>query len=465
MENAAKLKEKLFLKNKNFYLEIDEKIEKNIQEFSKGYKDFLNKNKTEREVVKNTIEFAKKLGFEEFDENKKYKKGDKIYLNNRGKAAIMAVIGKENLETGINIIASHADSPRLDLKQKPLYEDDSLALFKTQYYGGIKKYQWANVPLAIHGTICKSNGEQLDICIGEEENEVKFIVSEILIHLAEAQMNKKVMKAIEGEQLNVLAGSKPFKDEKESDLIRLNILKLLNEKCGIIEEDLVSADLYCVPAAKASDIGLDSSMVAAYGQDDKVCVYTSYKAILDYSAKNKTAVVVFADKEEIGSCGNTGFDSNFVKNFIIKLCKNQNADFITTCKNSSCLSADVTAAFDPNWPDVFDKKNCAYFNKGVSINKYTGGRGKGGSSEASAEFLFKIRNMLNKNNIPWQACTMGKVDIGGGGTVAKYVASLDIDVIDLGVGLLSMHSPVEISSKLDIYMLFKAYKAFLEQME
>ncbi len=460
MDKVKELKEKLMLKKQSAYIDTDENKVRDSFNFCEGYKKFLDKCKTEREVVAQAIEMAENLGFREFNINNSYKAGDKVYYNNRNKALILAVIGEENLHNGINIIASHADAPRLDLKQNPLYESDGISLFKTQYYGGIKKYQWTTIPMSLHGKICLKDGKELDICIGEEDDESKFIISEILIHLATDQLGKKANKAVEGEQLNAIAGTMPYKANEGNDLIKLNVLNLLNEKYGITEEDFCSADLTLVPAAKACDIGFDSSIVASYGQDDRICVYTSLMALLEYTGKGKTAIAVFADREEIGSCGNTGFDSDFIKNFIMDLSENQQATYTTVCKNSACISADVTAAFDPAWPEVFDKNNTAYLNHGVVITKYTGSRGKGGASEASAEFVSKVRNMLNDNNIPWQACELGKVDVGGGGTVAKFAAALNIDVLDMGVALLSMHAPIELSSKLDTYLLYEAYKYF-----
>ncbi len=462
--DAKELQEKLTIKRQSAYITLDENEKKNIYDFAEGYKIFLDKCKTEMELVAYSIELAKKAGFKEFDSEKTYKAGDKIYCNNRDKALVLAVIGEEEIEKGINMIASHGDAPRIDLKQTPLYESGEICLFKTQYYGGIKKYQWTTTPMALHGRVYLKDGKKVDLCIGEDDKDCKFFISEILIHLATEQMSKKANKAVEGEQLNVIAGTVPYKSDEGKDLIKLNVLKILNEKYGIVEEDLVSADLTFVPAVKACDIGFDSSIVAAYGQDDRICVYTSLQAILQYNGKAKTAVAVFADREEVGSSGNTGFDSDFIKNFLIELSDAFKVKYTNMIKNSYCISADVTAAFDPSWQEAFDKNDVAYLNHGISMSKYGGVRGKAGASEASAQLVSKIRKMLNDNNIYWQCCTLGKVDLGGGGTVAKFAAALNMDAIDMGVALLSMHSPVELSSKLDTYMFYKTCIAFFQMI-
>lgn len=451
---------------KNGWETINSEEKQNIFAFCEKYADFLNKAKTEREAVRETVRLARENGFVELEETSRLKKGDRVYAVNKEKGVLLAVIGSDT-EAGMNIIAAHVDCPRLDLKQNPLYEDTDLALFKTHYYGGIKKYQWTALPLAIHGVVIKSNGEKIDISIGENENEPVFCITDLLPHLADEQMKKNMREAITGEGLNILAGSMPGKEEKEK--FKSEILRLLNEKYGIVEEDFLSAELEAVPAYKARDLGFDKSMIAAYGQDDRVCSYTALCGILEINSPEKTAVCVLADKEEIGSVGNTGMQSRFFEDTIARILaleKNNYSDLSIrkAFSNSLCLSADVGAAADPNFKDVFEAQNAPKLNYGILLTKYTGSRGKSGSNDASAETVGKIRRLFNDNGIVWQMGELGKVDAGGGGTVAQFVANLNIETIDCGVPLLSMHSPFEVAGKLDIYMAYKAYKSFLQNL-
>ncbi len=460
---AKELKDKLFMNKKNTGLIMSDAEMKAADKFNEGYKSFLDNSKTEREAVKSAVAIAKKAGFTEFQVGKKYKAGDKVYCNNRGKAVILAVLGKESIEKGVNILAAHIDSPRLDLKQNPIYEDTELAFFKTHYYGGIKKYQWTTVPMALHGVITKKDGSVIEVKIGEDDKDPVFVVTDLLIHLSQEQMKRPASNVVTGEELNVLIGSRPFKDDKESELVKLNIMNILFEKYGIIEEDFLSAELEVVPAFKARDIGLDRSMVGAYGQDDRVCSYTALMATVDVKEiPSKTVVTVLTDKEETGSEGNTGLQSSYLEYFIhdIAECFGKNGRHVLSA--SKCLSADVNAGFDPTFPDPLEKKNCAYVGKGTCLTKFTGSRGKSGTNDASAEYVGYVRKIFDDNNIIWQTGELGKVDFGGGGTVAKYIAGLDVDTIDLGVPVLSMHAPFEITSKNDVYMTYKAFAAFIK---
>ena len=442
---TKELKEQLFMKKKNSGLIMSDTEMKAADKFCEGYKKFLDDGKTEREAANAAVALAEKAGFKEFDRSKKYKAGDKVYLNNRGKAVILSIIGKD------------------DIKQNPLYEDAEMAFFKTHYYGGIKKYQWTTVPLALHGVIIKKNGEKTDVRIGEDDKDPVFVVTDLLPHLAEEQMKRPAAKIIAGEELNVLIGSRPFKDDEDSELVKLNIMNILFEKYGIVEEDFLSAELEAVPAFKAKDVGFDRSLVGAYGQDDRVCGYTALMATLDQKGiPSKTVVTVLTDKEETGSDGNTGLQSSYLEYFICDLAEAAGKNGRHVLSASKCLSADVNAGFDPSFPDVLEKKNCAYVGKGTCLTKFTGARGKSGTSDASAEFVGYVRSVFDKNNIIWQTGELGKVDIGGGGTVAKYIANLDVDTIDLGVPVLSMHAPFEITSKNDVYMTYKAFAAFIK---
>ena len=459
---AEQLKDRLYYKRKNGRLVSSDETLNKADEYCEGYKSFLNKAKTEREAVKAATQMAKANGFSEFCRGKAYKAGDKVYINNRGKTLALAVIGEQPVEQGVNITAAHIDSPRLDLKPNPLYEDTDLALFKTHYYGGIKKYQWTAVPLSIHGVFVLKDGTVKEVSIGENENEPKFVINDLLPHLASEQIKRPLNEGVKGEELNVLVGSHPFKDDKGSELVKLNILKLLNEKYGVTEEDFLSAELEMVPAAKSTDIGFDRSLIGSYGQNDRVCAYPALTAVLEVEKPEKTALAILTDKEEIGSCGNTGLESDFLRFVIGDLAKMQNGDPTVALRNSKCLSADVNAGLDPTFQDVMEKKNASFLNYGVVVTKYTGARGKSGTSDASAEYVAQIRNMLDNAGIIWQTGELGKVDIGGGGTVAMFIANMGVDVVDLGVPVLSMHAPFETTAKFDVYMCYRAMYEFMK---
>ncbi|WP_156136369.1 aminopeptidase [Candidatus Soleaferrea massiliensis] len=458
---AELLQEDLLTSGKNKVLKLSAKDLSEADSFCEGYKAFLNEAKTEREAVTCAIRMLNAGGFEEFDRNKRYEAGDRVYLNNRGKALVIATIGKRSLSEGVHLVAAHIDSPRIDLKPVPLYEDGQLALFKTHYYGGIKKYQWTAMPLSLHGIIVKKDGTQLTVHIGEEENDPVFCISDLLPHLGMEQSKRTLAHGIKGEELNVLVGSRPYPDEKISDPIKLNVMKLLHDKYGIVESDFISADLCLVPAFKARDVGFDRSLIGAYGHDDRVCAYTALQAAIECAKPDFTSVTVLTDKEEVGSDGNTGLQSRYLEYFIADLAKPHQIDGRLVLSNSKCLSADVNAAFDPTFPGVYEKQNSAFVNQGIVITKYTGSGGKGGTSEAAAEFVAYIRDVLDKNGVLWQTGELGKVDEGGGGTVAKFLANLDIDVIDAGVAVISMHAPYEIVAKVDVYNTYAAFKAFL----
>ncbi len=457
--------EKLRYKRKNVFLDTKDDEHKKILDFADGYRVFLDNGKTERECVKEAISMATERGFQPFEEKAELKAGDKVYFLNRGKNIMLAVIGEEDIEKGLNIVGAHIDSPRLDLKQNPLFEENGIAMFKTHYYGGIKKYQWTAIPLALHGVICKKNGEKIEISIGEKEDDPVFTITDLLPHLAKDQMSKTMLEGIEGESLNVLIGGIGVGSDELSERVKFNILNILSIAYDITESDFISAEIEVVPAFSARNVGLDSAFVGAYGQDDRVCAYTSLMSIFDIETPKKTAVCLLVDKEEIGSVGNTGMLSKFfdmsVAELIFKL--KGSCDMVTynrTISRSACLSSDVGAAFDPNYPSVSEKNNQCFANGGLVLMKYTGARGKSEASDASAEFVNEITSILDNNGIIWQTSELGKVDQGGGGTIAMYVANLNMDVIDCGVPVLSMHSPFEITAKGDIYMAYKAYKAF-----
>lgn len=458
---AEKLKEELCMDLKNAALIMEDEEIIAADSFCDSYKAFLTQCKTEREATAFAVKAAEEKGFVPFDGNKKYKAGDKVYYVNRGKAIILATFGKKSLGEGVRMVASHIDAPRIDLKPNPLYEDSELALLKTHYYGGIKKYQWVAIPLALHGLVVLKDGTSLEVTIGECDDEPKFVITDLLPHLGAEQAKRPLSEGIKGEELNVLIGSRPFKSDTGSELVKLNILKLLNEKYSMIEADFLSAEFEMVPAYPASDIGLDRSMIGAYGHDDRVCAYPSLQAALECENPEYTAVTILTDKEETGSAGNTGLESAYLRDFIADLAAGQDMRARDVLRRSKCLSADVNAAFDPTFPNVHDKLNAAFINKGIVVTKYTGSRGKGGTSDASAEFMGEVRSMFDKAGIIWQTGELGKVDEGGGGTVAQYVANLDVDVVDVGVAVLSMHAPYEVVSKLDVYMAYKAFKAFL----
>ncbi|MCR5636863.1 MAG: aminopeptidase [Clostridiales bacterium] len=457
---AAQLKEELFINRKNGALLMSDEEIRKADEFSEGYKRFINIGKTERLCVKEAIRLAKENGFEEFVPGKKYNAGDRVYVNNRGKALMLAVMGKKGVKEGVKLAIAHVDSPRLDLKPNPMYEASDLALFKTHYYGGIKKYQWTAIPLALHGTVLCKGGRMVDVSIGENEDEPCFCVTDLLPHLGREQMQKTGSKIIEGENLNILIGSRPFRDDKESELVKLNILKILKDKYNIKECDFLTSELEAVPAFKARDIGFDRSMIGAYGHDDRVCAYPALMAALGAKTPENTVISVLTDKEETGSDGNTGMQSKYMMFFIKDLAMAEGCEVHHVLHKSKCLSADVNAAFDPTYSSAYEANNSSYINNGVVITKYTGSGGKGGTNDASAEFMSEIREMLDNGKVIWQIGELGKVDGGGGGTIAKYVANLDVDTVDLGVPVLSMHAPYEIISKIDIYMAFRAFEEF-----
>ena len=464
MTYGEELKDKLFKKKVNGWFKISDELKKEIFEYSERYMEFLNNSKTEREIVKSSVEIAKANGFKNINEVENLSVGDKVYYINKEKSMYLAVIGEDKLENGLNIIGSHADSPRLDLKPNPLYEDQELVYFKTHYYGGIKKYQWTTIPLSIHGVIVKGNGEKIEVKIGEDDKDPIFTVTDLLPHLAKEQENLKLKEAIKGEDLNLLIGSMPF-DEEIPERVKLNILAILNKKYGIVEEDLSSAELELVPAYKARTQGFDKSMVAAYGQDDKVCVYAELTALVDLTEiPSRTSVCIIADKEEIGSMGNTGMESNvfeyFMSEILNKLGVNKPNLIDKVFCNSKMLSADVDAGFDPIYANVSDRINAGYIGEGISLNKYTGARGKSGASDANAEYVAVVRNIFESNDVKYQVTELGKVDIGGGGTIAYILANKGIDVIDCGVPVLSMHAPYEVTSKFDLYEAYRGYTAF-----
>ena len=454
------LREQLLIQKKNAYQTQDDESIGKANEFCKGYMEFIDASKTEREAVEYAVEAAKSRGFREFEAGTALKPGDKVYSVNRGKAVILAVVGTESLAEGVRIAAAHIDSPRLDLKPVPLFETSELAYLKTHYYGGIKKYQWTAIPLAMHGRVVRKDGSYLDIKLGEEPGEPQFCVTDLLPHLASEQMKQPLTKAIEGENLNILIGSRPIKGDKASDLVKLNIMKLLHEKYNITETDFLSAELEIVPAFKASEIGFDRSMIGAYGHDDRVCAYPSLLAVLDSETPKNTVVTVLADKEETGSEGNTGLNSAYLEYFLADLAATQNVEVRTLLSNSVCLSADVNAGYDPTYPSVYEINNSCFLNNGVVVTKYTGARGKSDTSDASAELMAQVRALFDGRDILWQTGELGKVDAGGGGTVAKHIANLNVDVVDVGVPVLSMHSPFEVAAKMDIYMAYRAFDAF-----
>lgn len=460
--DVKELKEKLFYSTEHSAKRISDEEIKKADEFCEGYKKFLNDAKTERESVDVSILIAEKAGFKPYEKGKKYVAGDRYYINNRNKSAAFVVIGEEDASKGVRIGAAHIDSPRLDLKPNPLYEEIELAMLKTHYYGGIRKYQWAVIPLALHGVFIKKDGTKVNINIGEDENDPVFVINDLLPHLASEQNKRSLADGIKGEELNILIGSRPFKADEGSELVKLNILNILYEKYGVTEADFLSAELEAVPAFKAKDVGFDRSLIGAYGHDDRVCAYPSLMALCDIKVPKRTAICVLADKEEIGSMGNTGLNSDFLLHVISDIARMQGVEPDDALRASQCLSADVNAAVDPTFQDVFERRNASFINYGVVITKYTGARGKSGSNDASAEYMAEIRKMLDDANIIWQTGELGKIDIGGGGTVALYIASLGIETVDLGVPVLSMHSPMETVSKIDVYMTFRAMGEFFK---
>ena len=455
---TEELRESLLMKPKNGLRQLTAQQREEMETYCKGYMAFIDACKTEREATAWAVREAEKRGYRPFVPGMDVKPGDKIYYNNRDKSIALAVIGSESLAKGINICAAHVDSPRMDIKPNPLYEDGEIAYFKTHYYGGIKKYQWPTIPLALHGVVYRKDGSVITITIGEDDNDPVLMVTDLLIHLAGDQMQKTLAKGIEGEQLNVLLGTEPLEGEG-ADLVKLNIMKLLNEKYGLIESDFLSAELTVVPAGRCREVGLDRSLLGAYGHDDRVCAYAELDALFATENPAKTAVCILADKEEIGSVGISGMQSQFFEHFVGGLCDAQGVKLADCFANSFCLSADVSNAFDPNFPEVSDKRNNSQLNYGVAICKYTGSRGKGGASDASAEAMGHVRTTLNNAGVIWQIATLGKVDQGGGGTVAAYMANRNIVTVDAGVPVLSMHAPIELVSKLDCYETMLACKA------
>lgn len=428
--------------------------------FCEGYKAFLNEGKTERECVEAAVKRLEAAGYTAIDFAKEYQPGNKVYFINRKKAVIMTTFGQRPVKEGVRINGAHIDSPRLDLKPNPVYEKSDMAYFKTHYYGGIRKYQWGTTPLAMHGVVIKKNGETVKISIGEQEGDPVFCVSDLLPHLAAKQNERKLSEGLKGEELNVIIGSVPFVDDSVKEPVKLMALKLLHEKYGITEADFYRAEIEMVPAQKAVDVGLDRSMIGAYGQDDRICAYTAMMAEIQAKTPEYTTVTALVDKEEIGSEGNTGMNSDFLKHYLERLAQMQGADVKDLCQHTLCLSSDVNAAYDPTFGDVFEANNSCYINKGCVLTKYTGARGKSASNDASAETMAKVIGIMEENGVYWQAGELGAVDQGGGGTIAKYVAHMDIDVVDLGVPILSMHAPFELSSKLDVYNTYKAFCAF-----
>ena len=464
MEDKNKeLKDKLFIDKKSGWLNISEDEKKNIFSFSDDYINFLNKVKTEREASSFAKEELLKNGFKNICDVDKLSFGDKVFYVNRDKSLYAMVIGEDSIINGVNIVGAHIDSPRLDLKPNPLYEDSGFAYLKTHYYGGIKKYQWTTIPLEIRGVIVKSDGEKINISIGNDEDDPIFTITDLLPHLAVDQMEKKLKDGVEGEDLNIIVGNIPYDDKPES--VKLNILNLLNEKYGITEIDFNSSELELVPNFKARSLGFDKSMVAAYGQDDRVCAYSSLRAILDIDKPKKSAVCILADKEEIGSVGNTGMCSHvfdtFMQEVLNKMDINKPGLLEKVFCNSMMLSADVDGALDPMYASVSEKNNVSHLGHGLEMNKYTGSRGKSGASDANAEYVAKVRGIFESNNIKYQVSELGKVDTGGGGTIAYILANKGIDVIDCGVPVLSMHAPYEVTSKFDIYQAYMGYKTFL----
>ncbi len=473
--DIKELKEIVLYHAKNAWENIDNDETKKVFEFAEGYKQFLDLAKTERECTSYMEAKAIQNGFKNIEDviasGDKLCCGDKIYANNRDKSIILFVIGQEDIEQGMHIVGGHIDSPRIDLKPRPLYEDSDMAWFKTHYYGGIKKYQWVTMPLSLHGVVVKKTGELLDITIGENDDEPVFMITDLLPHLGKDQAVKKMSDAITGEGLNILIGSIPIdaKDEKdEKEKVKLNIMKILYDKYGIVESDFESAELEIVPSGKARDLGLDRSMISAYGHDDRVCSYAGFEAMLNIQNPIKTAVGMFMDKEEVGSQGNTGSESAYFEHMVAELINLQADNYSEllvrrALSNTQVLSADVNAAFDPNYGEVYDRKNSGYLGKGLQLVKYTGARGKSGASDANAEFVAKVRKIFDDEGVIWQSGELGKVDQGGGGTIAYILANAGADVVDCGVPVLSMHAPYEVVSKIDLYMAFKGYHAFLNR--
>lgn len=456
---GQELAEKLTWSAPNIAKDAPKQINK-AQKFCEGYKKFLDEGKTERECVRYAVKLLEKHGYRPFQAGENYQPGDKVYYVNREKALIITTFGTESVEKGVRINGAHIDSPRLDLKPNPMYEKDDMAYFKTHYYGGIRKYQWGTTPLAMHGIVIRRDGTAVDICIGEKPDEPVFCITDLLPHLAGKQNERSLAEGLRGEELNIVIGSLPYQDETVKEPVKLLALQLLNEKYGITEADFYRAEIEMVPAVKAADVGFDRSMIGAYGQDDRICAYTALMAEIDTQMPAFTTVTILTDKEEIGSEGNTGLNSDYVLHYLEDLADMAGVPVRQVLRSSTCLSSDVNAAYDPTFPDVYESHNSCYINRGCVLTKYTGARGKSASNDASAELLAKVISMMDAEGVYWQAGELGKVDAGGGGTIAKYVAHMDVDTVDLGVPILSMHAPFELSSKLDVWNTYKAFKAF-----
>ena len=455
--------DKLSYKKKNIYEEATPEKIKAIYDYAEGYKKFLDIAKTEREATEVAIEMAKAKGYTEYKLGDKIENGDKRYLNQHGKSLILFKVGEKDLEKdGIRIVAAHIDAPRLDLKQVPMYEDSGMAFLKTHYYGGVKKYQWTSIPLAIHGVMVKADGDTVKVCIGEDDSDPIFYINDLLPHLGAKQSQEPLGSAISGETLNILIGGLPYDDKEVVDKIKLTALSILNEKYGVTEEDFISAELSLVPAFKARDIGFDRALIASYGHDDRVCSYPAVTALLDNPDTKETVMVVLADKEEIGSVGITGMQSAFLVDLMAEISSALGKNPIVVRAKSKCLSADVTACFDPNFAEVYEKRNSALISCGTTMSKYTGSRGKSGTSDATAEFVGFVRKLFAENGVIWQTGELGKVDMGGGGTVAMYIANQNIETVDLGVPVISMHAPYEVVSKADVYSTYEAFCAFVK---
>jgi len=456
------LQEKLVYKKKSFFEVSSDDVKEKALEYAKGYMKYLDSSKTEREAVKTSVELANAAGYIPYSFGDKIVPGGKYYYNNRGKSLYVFKIGSETPEKGVKITAAHIDAPRLDLKPVPLYEDSGMSFLKTHYYGGIRKYQWTAIPLALHGVFAMNDGTVREVVIGEDESDPIFYINDLLPHLAQEQSQRPLGSAISGESLNLLSGGSPVFNGTGADEIKLNVLKILNEKYGITESDFISAELSAVPAFKARDVGLDRWLIGSYGHDDRVCAYPALTSLLDSDNTTNTVMCILADKEEVGSDGNTGMQSRLMSDLLDEIAKATGANINTIRANSECLSADVTAAFDPNFPEVYEKRNAAIISCGVSLAKYTGARGKSSTNDASAEFVGKVRACLDAAGVNWQMSELGKIDVGGGGTVAKYISKHNIDTVDIGVPVISMHAPYEIVSKADVYSAYQAFAAFIK---
>lgn len=459
---GVSMQEQLSYKKKNVFEEATPEKLAQMLSYAEGYKKFLDGGKTEREAVTVSIRMAEAAGYRPYRFGDPIAVGDRLYYNNQGKSLVLFRVGTEELSTaGIRILASHIDSPRLDLKQVPLYEDSGMGFLKTHYYGGIKKYQWTAIPLALHGVMVRADGTAVEVCVGEEESDPVFYINDLLPHLAAEQMAQPGAKIISGEDLNILVGGLPYADKEVTDKIKLTVLSILHEKYGVTEEDFISAELSLVPAFKARDIGFDRALIGAYGHDDRVCSYPALTALLNSTDTAHTAMVILADKEEIGSVGMTGMQSDVLVDLITEISAALGKDPIAVRASSMCISADVNAAYDPNFCSVYEKKNSAILSQGTCMSKYTGARGKSGTNDASAEYVGFIRRLFAEHGVIWQTAELGKIDIGGGGTVAQYIANHNINTVDLGVPVLSMHAPYEVVSKGDLYATYEAFLAFL----